>query len=96
MSAFENVSGQNFIEEVPQILNRINKNLEDISNVVIAFRNLKEQFQRTEFDFNQLECTSSTCGFNHDGECRFALVHGRKSMITEDDDCLDYVFAPTA
>lgn len=35
------------------------------------------------------ECTSSTCQFNHGGECRFALVHERKPRIT-DDGCIDF------
>lgn len=37
-----------------------------------------------------IECESSTCQFNHGGECRFALVHERKARITDDDGCIDY------
>lgn len=38
------------------------------------------------------ECESNTCQFNHDGECRFALVHERKPDIAPDDGCRDYQF----
>ena len=38
------------------------------------------------------ECESNTCQFNHDGECRFALVHERKPDIVPDDGCRDYQF----
>lgn len=37
-----------------------------------------------------IECESSTCQYNHGGECRFALVHERKARITDDDGCIDY------
>ena len=37
-----------------------------------------------------IECESSTCQFNHGGECRFALVHERKARITDDDGYIDY------
>lgn len=36
------------------------------------------------------ECESSSCQFNHGGECRFALVHERKPRITDEDGCIDY------
>ena len=35
------------------------------------------------------ECESQTCQFNHGGECRFALVHERKPVITEENGCTD-------
>lgn len=35
-------------------------------------------------------CESLDCLFNHDGECRFALVHERKPNINEVDGCIDY------
>ena len=38
------------------------------------------------------ECESSTCLFNHNGECRFALVHDRKPEIDRDDGCRGYQF----
>ena len=38
------------------------------------------------------ECESNTCQFNHDGACRFALVHERKPDIVPDDGCRDYQF----
>lgn len=37
-----------------------------------------------------VECESSTCQFNHGGECRFALVHERKPRINDVDGCIDY------
>lgn len=37
-----------------------------------------------------MECTSSTCQFNHGGECRFAMVHERKPRISDEDGCIDY------
>lgn len=36
------------------------------------------------------ECESTDCQFNHNGECRVALVHERKPRITDEDGCLDY------
>lgn len=36
------------------------------------------------------ECESSSCQFNHGGECRFALVHERKPRINDIDGCIDY------
>lgn len=36
------------------------------------------------------ECESSTCHYNHGGECRFPLVHEHKPRITDDDGCTDY------
>lgn len=36
------------------------------------------------------ECESKSCQYNHDGECRFALVHERKPRITDNDGCIDY------
>ncbi len=36
------------------------------------------------------ECESSTCQFNHGGECRFAMVHERKPRINDVDGCIDY------
>lgn len=38
------------------------------------------------------ECESSSCQYNHQGECRFALVHERKPRITDEDGCIDYDF----
>jgi len=37
-----------------------------------------------------IECESTTCRFNHDGECRFAFVHERKPRITDYDGCIDF------
>lgn len=37
-----------------------------------------------------IECESSTCQYNHGGECRFALIHERKPRITYEDGCIDY------
>ena len=33
------------------------------------------------------ECETCDCTYNHDGECRYALVHERKPEITEEDGC---------
>lgn len=38
------------------------------------------------------ECESKTCQYNHDGECRFALVHERKPRITDGGGCIEYCF----
>lgn len=38
------------------------------------------------------ECESRSCQYNHDGECRFALVHERKPRITEEDGCVDFEY----
>lgn len=37
-----------------------------------------------------IECESSSCQFNHGGECRFALVHERKPRYNDNDGCIDY------
>lgn len=37
-----------------------------------------------------IECESSSCQYNHGGECRFTLVHERKPRITDEDGCIDY------
>lgn len=39
------------------------------------------------------ECESRSCQFNHDGECRFVLVHEREPQITEADGCIDYDYS---
>lgn len=36
------------------------------------------------------ECESSSCGFNHGGECRFPMVHERAPYINDTDGCLDF------
>lgn len=36
------------------------------------------------------ECEGRGCTYNHDGECRFALVHERKPEINDTDGCVDY------
>lgn len=36
------------------------------------------------------ECESSSCQYNHQGECRFAMVHERKPRINDTDGCIDY------
>lgn len=38
------------------------------------------------------ECESKDCQYNHDGECRFALVHERKPNITDENGCADYIW----
>ena len=37
-----------------------------------------------------IECESSSCQYNHQGECRFPLVHERKPRINDYDGCIDY------
>lgn len=37
-----------------------------------------------------LECEGYGCTYNHEGECRFALVHERKPEINDIDGCVDY------
>lgn len=36
------------------------------------------------------DCESRDCQFNHDGQCRFAMVYERKPCITDDKGCADY------
>jgi len=40
-----------------------------------------------------LECTDSSCAYNDTGLCAFALVHGNAPKITEEDGCLNGVYA---
>ena len=35
------------------------------------------------------ECSSMSCAFNHEGVCKFALVHGRSPKLTEQDGCVE-------
>jgi ribA/ribD-fused uncharacterized protein len=37
------------------------------------------------------ECETRDCVFNHDGECRYALVHEKRPTITDNDGCIDGV-----
>lgn len=37
-----------------------------------------------------IECESPSCQYNHQGECRFPLVHERKPRINDYDGCIDY------
>lgn len=37
------------------------------------------------------ECESESCAYNHGGECRFARVHEREPIITENDGCVESV-----
>lgn len=39
------------------------------------------------------ECEGHGCTYNHNGECRFALVHERKPEINDIDGCVDYDYA---
>lgn len=39
------------------------------------------------------ECEGHGCTYNHDGECRFPLVHERKPRINDIDGCIDYDYA---
>jgi len=38
------------------------------------------------------ECESTDCRYNHDGECRFAMVHETKPRINDEDGCADYIW----
>ena len=40
-----------------------------------------------------IECESSSCQYNHSGECRFAMVHERKPRINDIDGCIDYDYS---
>lgn len=33
------------------------------------------------------ECETHACTYNHDGECRYALIHEKKPEITDEDGC---------
>ena len=35
------------------------------------------------------DCETRDCALNHDGECRFPLVHERRPIITEEDGCTE-------
>lgn len=39
------------------------------------------------------ECEGHGCTYNHEGVCRFALVHERKPEINDIDGCVDYDYA---
>lgn len=41
------------------------------------------------------ECESTCCAYNHEGVCRFALVHERPPVITEEDGCIESSIDPT-
>lgn len=43
-----------------------------------------------------IECESKDCCFNHEGECRFILVHEHNPLITENGGCLYYCYAVAA
>jgi len=36
------------------------------------------------------ECDNDECPYIHRGECRFALVHGKRPKMSEIHGCLDY------
>ena len=36
------------------------------------------------------ERDSTSCQFNHSGECGFAQIHERKPRINDIDGCIDY------
>lgn len=38
------------------------------------------------------ECGSTSCAYNHGGQCRFGLLHERKPRVTSSDGCLDYIY----
>ena len=37
------------------------------------------------------ECETEDCGYNHEGICRYALVHETDPKITEEDGCISGV-----
>lgn len=37
------------------------------------------------------ECESTDCAYNNGGYCRFALVHDRRPVITDEDGCTEFV-----
>lgn len=41
------------------------------------------------------DCESTDCQFNHDGQCRFALVHEAKPSISDERGCLSYEYRAT-
>lgn len=36
------------------------------------------------------DCGSLDCQYNHNGECRFALIHEKKPTLTEEMGCIEY------
>ena len=40
--------------------------------------------------WQSVECESSYCPYQHQGECRFQLVHERPPRLTERDGCIDF------
>lgn len=50
-----------------------------------------EARKQAENDSVELECTSSDCAFNHNGTCRYRLVHEKDPDITEEDGCRDFI-----
>ena len=56
-----------------------------------------DEFSRTPEDIRLLglrdlcfECGSAACHYNHQGECRFPLVHERAPRINDQDGCVDF------
>ena len=47
--------------------------------------------KQAETDSVELECSSSDCAFNHNGTCRYRLVHEKDPDITEEDGCRDFI-----
>lgn len=35
------------------------------------------------------DCETTGCAYNNGGECRFALVHDRRPVITDEDGCIE-------
>lgn len=63
----------------------------------VAYLLYKDCVDRTDTTSNLLylkqlcmECEGHGCTYNHNGECRFALVHERKPEINDIDGCVDY------
>lgn len=42
------------------------------------------------------ECESKDCCFNHNGDCRFAMVHGCRPIVTDEDGCTCYCYSVSA
>ena len=38
-----------------------------------------------------IDCESEDCAYNHDGVCRYAMVHEKAPEITEEDGCVSGV-----
>ena len=73
---------------------------EKVSHSLTTIKFVLEVLQSTVDDLSKFEalqsmcfdCESQSCGFNHNGECRFVLIHEKLPQINDEDGCREYYF----